>query len=203
MQNSIYFHHIVIEIFRPFLEQQKGLETFSYAESDAHAVFVASTNQLRRYVRDYRAMFDSRYISMFWIPALIQVGNSVIEEPADPDSRYLLDICIDELISLGQRWPMASMVLEGLLSMATKQGILSLQAAGEKLRHAKNTPVLHNAGHASIDASTLVFDRRRALVHRTSAQIDALSRQFHIELRITGNAPDSHSDLEKASEATA
>ncbi|KAK6210002.1 c6 transcription factor [Colletotrichum tabaci] len=79
----IYFHAVVTDLFRPFLDspfRSERLPSFSTGFATPEAVYTASVTQLKRLLLLYRLRHKSASLSMLWKTAVVYVANATIRE---------------------------------------------------------------------------------------------------------------------------
>lgn len=135
---SIYFHAIVLDLFRPFTEnngQDSQLRTFSTEGSSATAVYEASAKQLKNLVLSYWTTFPSASSSLISYTGLLYLANvvlheaSVIKEDDNSDWAFYFRLCITCFTTLYPSFRIVESMVKGLLSMAIRDDLLSAAEA--------------------------------------------------------------------------
>ncbi|KAK3933992.1 hypothetical protein QBC46DRAFT_325783 [Diplogelasinospora grovesii] len=135
----IYYHAVVIDLFRPFVggpQRNYRLAGFSSEQSTPAAVYAASVNQLKRLVLLYRTRYPSAHFTFLWHTALLYVANAMISadpaEEGDPGSLLVwFRLCLAGYLDLLPSFRVVEGIVQGLLSMAMRKGIMSATEATE------------------------------------------------------------------------
>lgn len=146
---SIQLHAAILDLFRPFLcsatEQPLKLARFSAENKTAEHLCLASTNQLKHHILTIRSQHSSATTSFLWHNALLYVANSCLSFGSlkasderidsqgleasglaeDPHRRLWYMACIDGYRALAPQFQIVNGIVQGLLSMGIRDGLLS------------------------------------------------------------------------------
>jgi len=193
---STYFHCLVLDIFRPFLDKSGDLSLTSFeAGQDRNSVGIvyrASVDQLKRLVLYYLSRFTTATHSALWLPALIYVLNSLIrdarlssEQQRTREWSLYFRACMLGLCKQLPFYPMTDKIIRGILSMAVRDGIMTGPEAAkavEDMRRESGTEgrkelfgdfLTNNEGEASF-----IVDLDLATKNAAAATADVLVDEF-------------------------
>jgi hypothetical protein len=87
---SIWYHAVVLDIFRPFIadEKQHDFKKWTSLAKPPEAIFAASVKQLKRLILVYDAQHESSTYSVFWHAGLMYVANAVIKDLGGDDWKF-------------------------------------------------------------------------------------------------------------------
>ncbi|KAF6839674.1 N-terminal fungal transcription regulatory domain-containing protein (zinc finger protein) [Colletotrichum musicola] len=129
----IWFHAVVLDIFRPFVRRPRRerprLKTFAAPRSTPDAAFNASVNQLKQLVVEYRCHYKSSTHTLLCQTALIYVANAVLHETHHPQWRFYFLACIYAYAALRKPYRIAEVISRGLLTMTLQDGDINPEAA--------------------------------------------------------------------------
>ena len=112
----------------------------------------------------------------------MSVANALIADGTSPDRHYYLNLCLVEHVRLSLQYPLASVLLEGLLAMAAEKKALSLKSAKSMLDEAKEKGAARSLANGASSDSKFVADHSLALTDHVGARIDVLSEHFRDRL---------------------
>lgn len=197
-QPSTYFHCLVLDIFRPFLDESANVPLVSFEaaqyqqQGDIDVVYRASVNQLKRLVVFYLAKFDVAAHSALWRPALIYVLNALIRDARlSPDLArtaewlFYFRACMLGLSKQLSSFHITDKIVQGILSMAVRDEVLSRADARKTLDEVRRpngpdgpTPVSSDEMDVRDETGSFIVDLDLAVKDPSAATVDALVDQF-------------------------
>ncbi|KAK2057882.1 hypothetical protein LY76DRAFT_515356 [Colletotrichum caudatum] len=165
MMMHIYFHAVVTDLFRPFLDTALGTErlsSFSTELATPEAVYTVSVEQLKRLLLLYRLRYRHASLSVLWQTAVIYVANAVIREAGvaeqDPEvssgeqeRAFYLDLCLAGLEDLYVSFPVFGSITQGIMGMALRNAAIRTERAAQLLRQLGDIEKQHNANQGMTD----------------------------------------------------
>lgn len=142
---SVYFHAIVTDLFRPFLDSRTHakLSTFEAAKADAAAAYSASVRQLQRLLVTFRSRHRANCLSVLWQTPVIYVLNAALREAAasaaagDPtpsEVAFYIRMSFAALRELAHMYRAFGAVAIGGLGMAWTTRAISRREIGHAMR---------------------------------------------------------------------
>ncbi|EFQ32816.1 hypothetical protein CGRA01v4_07741 [Colletotrichum graminicola] len=195
MMMHIYFHAIITDLFRPFLDSSLGserLSSFSTELATPEAVYTASVEQLKRLLLLYRLRYRHASFSVLWQTAIIYVANAMIREAGvaaqDPDAAppseqewgFYLDLCLVGLEDLYVSFRVFGPIAQGIMSMALRNAAIPAEKAARVLRQLGKIEKQHNASQGMADKAETrcIVDLDLALTDPEAAQGQNLVEQL-------------------------
>ncbi|KAG7137654.1 hypothetical protein HYQ45_005060 [Verticillium longisporum] len=179
MTFHLWFHAAILDIFRPFLRDDKAkktrLTTFSSRKSSAEAAFQASVNQLKRLIVVYRSEYQSSAYTILWHTALIYVANAVLKDTGDPEWRFYFLHCVYGYESLRKSYRLAEAIGRALLAMTLRNGDITGLEARTILQQLKQRGLDHPSGDIR---ATFMGDLELAMTNPGEAKVETLAGQF-------------------------
>ncbi|CRK30638.1 hypothetical protein BN1723_014401 [Verticillium longisporum] len=179
MTFHLWFHAAILDIFRPFLRDDKAkktrLTTFSSRRSSAEAAFKASVNQLKRLIVVYRSEYQSSAYTILWHTALIYVANAVLKDKGDPEWRFYFLHCVYGYESLRKSYRLAEAIGRALLAMTLRNGDITGLEARTILQQLKQRGLDHPSGDIR---ATFMGDLELAMTNPGEAKVETLAGQF-------------------------
>ncbi|KAH6707255.1 hypothetical protein VD0002_g8150 [Verticillium dahliae] len=179
MTFHLWFHAAILDIFRPFLRDDKAkktrLTTFSSRRSSAEAAFKASVNQLKRLIVVYRSQYQSSAYTILWHTALIYVANAVLKDTGDPEWHFYFLHCVYGYESLRKSYRLAEAIGRALLAMTLRNGDITGLEARTILQQLKQRGLDHPSGDIR---ATFMGDLELALTNPGEAKVETLAGQF-------------------------
>lgn len=194
---STYFHCVVLDIFRPFLDKSQNLPLVSFEaghhqhQGDVDVVYRASVNQLKRLVLFYLAKFDAAAHSVIWQPALIYVLNALIREarlsPEWTRTRewtFYFRAC---MLGFSKQLPcfhITDKIVQGILSMAVRDEVMSRAEARNMLTEVRRSTGTDDQAEVSGETAaqygkgSFIVDLDLAARDPPAATVDVLVDQF-------------------------
>ncbi|KAK1987714.1 hypothetical protein LZ30DRAFT_579556 [Colletotrichum cereale] len=187
MMMHIYFHAVITDLFRPFLDSPLGTErlsSFSTELATPEAVYTASVAQLKRLLLIYRLRYRHASLSVLWQTAVIYVANAMIREAGmaaqDPDVppdeeeewRFYLDLCLTGLEDLYVSFPVFGSIAQGITGMALRSAAIRTERAARVLRQLGEIEKQHGANQGMTDKAEarLIIDFDLAMTDPEAAQ---------------------------------
>lgn len=181
----IYYHALIIDLFRPFVQgphKNAELKSFSSPSSTPRAVYTSSVNQLKRLVLVYRVRFPSASYTFLWHTALLYVANAMLgahHVGRDPDARAWLRLCLSGYKKLFGSFRVVENIVLGLLSMALRDGIISLPEARDVLTQLRSRATAARKRPANSSAkATFMVDLNLSMVDPLAAKVDRVAKIF-------------------------
>ncbi|GJD05294.1 C6 transcription factor [Colletotrichum higginsianum] len=187
----IYFHAVVTDLFRPFLDspfRSERLPSFSTDFATPEAVYTASVTQLKRLLLLYRLRHKSASLSMLWKTAVVYVANATIREagtatataaydnndnePTANERRFYLDLCLSALEDLYVSFPVFGSVAQGMVGMAIRHEAIPAEKAAGVLRRLDEIARRRAAGQGMTDKAEArwIVDFDLAMTNPEAAQ---------------------------------
>ncbi|KAI0016238.1 hypothetical protein F4780DRAFT_773036 [Xylariomycetidae sp. FL0641] len=145
----IWFHSVVLDIFRPFLENKSDLPqrltTFTARDSSPQSAHTASVRQLKLLVVEYRSKYLASAYSFLWHTGLIYLTNGVLKDTDDPEWRNYVTMCIYGYECLVRPYRISESIGQGLLTMTMRNKNMSGTEALQIMRDLQRRG-LHNVG---------------------------------------------------------
>ncbi|KAK2035184.1 hypothetical protein LX32DRAFT_659489 [Colletotrichum zoysiae] len=193
-----YYHVSIINLFRPFLQQngapQQRLPAFQSAEATPDAVCAASVSQLKRIVLFYRQKYPESSYCFCWHSALLYLANAMLTEAKVsrhvPEWRFYFRLCIACFQTLYTGFRLAKCITLSLLSMALEKGVMEITDA----RDIKKDLELRGRHHEVSDRVLVpwVVDLDLALTDPTAAQVENLLQKLQeVHIDDPGESDDS------------
>ncbi|ORY16396.1 hypothetical protein BCR34DRAFT_597685 [Clohesyomyces aquaticus] len=111
----IWFHTIIIEIFRPFLSDPKSRPSL---------ISAASLKQLKRLVYIYRSRFVASKCSFLYQPGLLYLVNCLLKDVENNEAHFYFLLCIGGYLDLAARFPVVGTIAKSIFQMAVEKGII-------------------------------------------------------------------------------
>ncbi|GKT47621.1 uncharacterized protein ColSpa_07802 [Colletotrichum spaethianum] len=164
MMMHIYFHAVVTDLFRPFLDspsRNERLLSFSTKFATPEAVYAASVTQLKRLLLLYRLRYKSAGLSVLWQTAVVYVANAMIREagtsvrapdvPPSEEWRFYLDLCLAGLEDLYVSFPVFGSIAQGMVGMALRHAAIRTGKAARVLKQLGAIEKQHAANQGMTD----------------------------------------------------
>ncbi|KAK2033539.1 hypothetical protein LX32DRAFT_553579, partial [Colletotrichum zoysiae] len=186
MMMHIYFHAVVTDLFRPFLDSAlatERLSSFSTELATPEAVYAASVEQLKRLLLLYRLRYRHASLSVLWQTAVIYVANAMIREagvaaqdpevpPGEQERAFYLDLCLAGLEDLYVSFPVFGSITQGIMGMALRNAAMRTERAAQLLRQLGEIEKQHRANQGMTDKAEArcIVDFDLALTDPEAAQ---------------------------------
>lgn len=193
---STYFHCLVLDIFRPFLDQSTHLPLVSFEagqhrhQGDVDVIYRASVNQLKRLVLFYIAKFDAAAHSALWRPALIYALNALIRDARLSSERnqtsewnFYFRACMLGFSKQLPYFPITDKIVRGILSMAVRDAVMSRAESSNLLEEVRRSTVVDSEAEitSEMDArygkGSFIVDLDLAAKNPPAATVDVLADQ--------------------------
>ena len=178
---SIYYHAIILDIFRPFMqttERHTRLKGFASESATPDTVYKASVQQLLRLTLVYLLRFPSSRYTFLWHTALLYVANAMLSPETaagEANCRIWFQLCMEGYRSIAPSFPIVEGIVQGLLSMAMRARIVSPKEAEETIQQLR-TGML--SGSAEIMKGGLMVDLDQSMRSPLTSQLGQLANQF-------------------------
>ena len=180
------------DIFRPFLDRAAPLPLESFETGNnpgaVGMIYKASVDQLKRLVLFYLSKYTVATHSALWRPALIHLLNSLIRDarlsPEPKDTRewsFYFRTCMMGLSRQLPCFPVTDNVIQGILSMAVRDGVMSKDEASnllEDMRREAGTEGRAGNATGGIGHNSFIVDLDLATTNPSVATVDALVGEF-------------------------
>ena len=133
MNDSIFFHNVVVDLFRPFIKSGDYP-----ADSTPTAIFAASIKQTKRLVYIYRCNFEASTCSILWHSGLLYVMNEIIQSPPSQDAHFYYLLCLNGYRRLARGVPIVTGIVQSLFYIAVRQGAIMPVEANEMYEDINN-----------------------------------------------------------------
>lgn len=210
-------------------KQTLGIDSFGAEDRTVEHVCLASMNQLKHLVLVFRTRYSCASTCFLWHNALLYVANDCVSnEPSFPEDGAIEEdmdtkqansdlvrritwfmACVDGYKALAPQFPIVSGIMQGLLSMAIENGLMTAAEgrayiAEAKVDAKKASRVLvippeklwmiaqnfsTRLGHPDSQDS-FIIDLNGALADPIAASIDALSHRFN-QITMVDEPPDN------------
>ena len=178
MMRSIWYHVLVLEIFRPFVatKKQHGFNSWSPSSTLPKAIFAASIRQLKDLMLVYMARQPSATYSLFWHPAIMYVAIAVLKDTIDPEWRFYFLLCFRAYQNLYPCFLVVEGIMQGFLAIAVGSGSIDSAEASVLIQELR----ARRFSRKATDRSTgdFVLDLDLATVDRDAALINNLVDRF-------------------------
>ncbi|KAK8072433.1 hypothetical protein PG996_005781 [Apiospora saccharicola] len=178
--SSMWIHSVILDLFRPLLDRQDPehmrLKTFSAPDSSPTAAYIASVNQLKQLIIQFRSKYESSICTMLWHTALMYVANAVLQDTDDSQWLEYLLLCIYGYETLRRHFRVAETIGRGLLTMALRNKNINSEDACNILGCLQE----QGLGHANEGIrATFMGDLQLAHSNPEAATMERLASNFH------------------------
>ncbi|KAH7128719.1 hypothetical protein B0J11DRAFT_525585 [Dendryphion nanum] len=122
----IWFHTIVLDVFRPFadLKPQPKLTTFAENNATPENVVNASIKQLKRLIYNYRATSQSADYSIIWHSGMLYLINHILNDYTNNEAHFYFLLCMRGYQNLARTIPWIGGVMQSIAAMAVRLGTI-------------------------------------------------------------------------------
>ncbi|KAF2117392.1 hypothetical protein BDV96DRAFT_572001 [Lophiotrema nucula] len=180
----IFFHCAIIDIFRPFIAEEKhhGFRSFKKSAPSPEAIFAASVKQLKALIFSYRDL-KAPISNRFWHCALMYVAGATLKEWRwNPEWRYYFLLCLYSYQKYFTAFAVYEEIVLGLLMMAISNGALRGEEARlitQELRKIGAGDVAREKEAERVRRRKLfMIDFDRALTDQENASLDTLIQKY-------------------------
>ncbi|KAM0718419.1 hypothetical protein Q7P37_005489 [Cladosporium fusiforme] len=177
----MYLHSSIMDIFRPFLDRNLTLTTFSSPDATPNAVFLASLTQLKHLGLEFYVNFPEALYSCQWQHACLYIANAAVRNISNPDSRFYYLFSLQGYLNLTATYPFTRMVFTSLLTMGVRSGNLTLMTA-KGLYDQMIAVTTKSRSSLAFGNGKLVVDLETALTHVSAAQMDVLAEEMTFKI---------------------
>ena len=178
MIRSIWYHCIILDIFRPFVltKDQHVFKSRSASTRSPEAVIAASVRQLKSLTLVYMARHQSAAYTIFWHQALLYIANAVIKDKTDPEWRFYFLLCVRGYEILYPCFFVVEGIVQGLLAIAVGNGSIDSAEAHVLIQRLR----ANRSGQKAIERSKgdFVLDLDLAVVDQNGALFNNLVDKF-------------------------
>ncbi|CAJ2502350.1 Uu.00g097440.m01.CDS01 [Anthostomella pinea] len=179
----IWFHSVILDIFRPFIGRPSDLRprmgTFSAVDSTPDTAYTASTNQLKHLIVEYRTNHAASTYTILWHTGLIYLANAMLHNTKDPEWRLYFLLCIYGYESLSRPYRVSEVIVQGLLSMTLRDTNMSVDDARQIMAELKENR-LDNVKKDMEEQvrATFMGDLDLAFTDPEQAKVETLAGEF-------------------------
>ena len=156
-------------------QKKRRLRTFSGASSSPEAVYMASVNQLKRFILNYRQNYRSSAYTILWHAALVYAANAALQNTEDKTWLFYFLLCLHEYEELRKSWRVAEVITKGLLSMALRNDSVSTETARRLLNYVQQNSLQDVPGELR---ATLMVDLDLSTSDPNSVKVERLAADF-------------------------
>ncbi|KAF5582748.1 transcription activator acu-15 [Fusarium pseudocircinatum] len=122
-----YFHMLILDLFRPFIEGNNivKLKTFSSQDSSPKAVFEASMRQLQRIILDYTMNYEPRLYNFILNGAVLHVFHTTLQNRDTLGWRFNLRLGMGWMKEIFVRFPVIGKVAQAYMAIGMGSGMIS------------------------------------------------------------------------------
>ncbi len=163
-------------------ERHTKLQGFVSENATPDAVYTASVQQLLRLTLVYLFRFPSSHYTFLWHTALLYVANAVLScevAAAETNCRTWFQLCLEGYRSMAPSFPIVEGIVQGLLSMAMRAGIVSPKEAEETIQQLRAGML---AGSAEVMKGGLMLDLDQSMRSPLTSQLGPLATLFDEQL---------------------
>jgi hypothetical protein len=184
--SSTYYHAVITDLFRPFLQQpdrsSTPLRTFAADRANPQTVYHVSIRQMKRLLLSYRLEFQLEALSVLWQTGVIYVANATIRPDYHnkDEMQFFVNLCVASLEELSMSYRVFGAITKGIMSMAIRQGSIErtqVKRARRRLRETEKRFVVDESSTDEMMAKWMV-DLDLALTNSVEAQGGKLAREF-------------------------
>ncbi|KAL1867156.1 hypothetical protein VTK73DRAFT_4318 [Phialemonium thermophilum] len=203
----ITFHTIVLDLMRPFLHDSNPdirLSDFQSSQSSPEAMYLASVNQLKRLVVLCWNHFPRAAYSFLSHQSLLYLANAMLRDPSpqpglrrtdsDAERRLYFHLCLSNYLQLCPIYRVTTTIVRGLLSMAVRKKIMTVEEALDFSRRLDESSRTH--GISDHPKASLILDLDLAVTDPGAAQVDTLADTFD-ELTLFGEFTNVHKESDE------
>ncbi|PVH95427.1 hypothetical protein DM02DRAFT_617915 [Periconia macrospinosa] len=127
----IWFHTIVLDLFRPFANSkpQPKLTTLAGNSATPTKVIEASIEQLKRLIYSYRASSKSANYSIIWQRGMLYLVNYVLYNSTYNEAPFYFLLCMRGYQNLAQIAPFIRGLVQGIATVAVQLGTMLPEGA--------------------------------------------------------------------------
>lgn len=183
---SIFFHAIITDLFRPFLQSpdrsSASMRTFAASRANPQAVYHASIRQMKRLLLSYRLEFQLEALSVLWQTGVIYVANATMR--ADYHNRdemqFFVNLCVAGLEELFMSYKVFGSITKGIIKMAIRQGSIEQTQVRRVRRRLRETEQRFLVDGRSTDEMMAMWmvDLDLAVTNPLGAQGGRLAKEF-------------------------
>jgi hypothetical protein len=113
---------------------------------------------------------------MLWHTALLYVANAVLKDTCDPNWQFYFLLCIRGYQNLYPSFRSVENIVQGLMAMAMRKGVLSNGAAQLLMQQLYEKGRHHRL--ADRTRTAFILDLDRAMTNQREAEVDSLANLF-------------------------
>jgi hypothetical protein len=151
------------------------LNTLPTSINTPSTIYMASVDQLKCLIIDYRIHHRSSTYTFLWHTALIYVANAVLQETHSQGWLFFLLVCIYGYERLRPSWRIVESITAGLLSMTMRKGDISSDMARRIMSDLRQKSIGHIPGKVR---ATFMVDMNLAMTDPESARVENMAGDF-------------------------
>lgn len=182
--NSLWLHAAILDLFRPFLNDDSRLRTFSSKENTPDAAYESSVAQLKSLIVDYRSRYSSSNHTMVWHSALLYMANAMLRSKDEDRIAYFL-ICVYSYQALRQSFRVSEAIVGALLSMGMRNGDISPTFAREIIGDLKRRAPPGEDNDGEEIRATFMADLDQSMTDPEESTAENLAAKFEDTAMIT------------------
>ncbi|KAM0487395.1 hypothetical protein ACHAP7_001908 [Fusarium lateritium] len=172
-----YFHIIILDLFRPFLDAMDAfrLKSLSSQDSSPKAVFDASMRQLQRIVLDYTTNYEPRLYNFILNGAVLHVFHSTLQSKDTLDWRFNIALGMGWMKEIFIRVPIIGKVAQAFMAVGMGSGMISNKEAREFMQDLQR-----QGRHKDLDdiTASCIVDFEVAMSSNHDGRAQELAKRF-------------------------
>lgn len=126
MLASIWFHMAVIDLFRPFADQQPQpvLGHFAAVQGIPASVIESSIQQLKRLIYQYRHNCEAAKYSIIWQSGLLYLVNHILQHLSTREAQFYFLLCMRGYQQLARHVSTITGIVQSIFAMAIRRGVV-------------------------------------------------------------------------------
>lgn len=195
---SIWFHTAVIDLFRPFAEEQPQPKILSFTGDAATptAIVMVSIKQLKRIVYQYRSNFESAKYSIIWQSGMLYLVNHILREYSSKEAQFYFLLCMRGYQYLARHMPFVSGIVQSLFTVAMRLGIVLPDDAQRLLNEVQS-----ENDRSQEFLSAYPVDLQVASIDPSAATLEKLTQDFQMKIILETDL-DPHKHIWKGDTAS-
>lgn len=177
---SMFFHGVVLNIFRPFQRRPHGYKMGSFSSPDSfpRTAFVISLNQMKRLVVLTHLHHPPIERSPFLASALVQTFCGLLKNVDDAEWKYYFELCLILGSQLFDWYSVLGPILQGTLAMGLRDGALTGTEAKDLLQKYVSADRRDETMETIMNGAAFTLDLDLVMTDPTDAMTQSLARRF-------------------------
>jgi hypothetical protein len=174
---SAYYHVIILDLFRPFLDlsDETRLRSFSSPDSTPQTVFEASFRQLQRFLVEYCTKCDPRFYNFFLNGAVLHVNHILLHDTKIPGWQFYLQLCMGWMKAIFVRYAVIGKVAQAHMAIGLEKGIITAGEARSFLADLQQLGRHHDLAEIGLSC---VVDFSTAMSSENDGRAQELAQRF-------------------------